>query len=106
MNDYDPQVNIEINGNMIKKFLVKFGKQVNILPLDAWKWIGIPPLAPTMNFLKLVDQIFIKPIRTLKNVKTNTTGIPMMVEFEMIDLVKGFPSYPTLVGIPWGKNLK
>jgi hypothetical protein len=55
-----------------------------------------------MNFLKLVYQIFIKPIRTLKNVKTNIMGIPMMVDFEMIYLVKGNPSYPTLVGRPWG----
>jgi hypothetical protein len=29
-----------------------------------------------MNYLKLVDQRFIEPIRTLKNVKTHIMGIP------------------------------
>jgi hypothetical protein len=37
--------------------------------------LGRPPLAPTMNYLKLVDQIFIELIETLKNVKTHIMGI-------------------------------
>jgi hypothetical protein len=42
MNDYDPQVDLEIDGNMVKKFIVNFGSQVNILPWDTWKHLGRP----------------------------------------------------------------
>jgi hypothetical protein len=44
MNDYDPQVDLEIDENMIKQVVVEFGSQVNILPLGdmemTWKTLA------------------------------------------------------------------
>jgi hypothetical protein len=73
-------------------------------PLETWNRLGRPPLVPTMNFLKLADQRFIEPIGTLKNVITYIMGIPTRVNFEVINLVKGIPAYPALVGRPWGQT--
>jgi hypothetical protein len=57
-----------------------------------------------MNYLKLADQRFIEPIDTLKSVITSIMGIPTRVNFEVINLVEGIPSYPMLVGRPWGQE--
>jgi hypothetical protein len=96
-NDFDPQVDLEIDGHMIKQVIVDFGSQVNILPRETWVRLRKPLLQPTMNFLKLVDQRFIEPIGTLKSVITSIMGIPTRVNFEVINLVKGIPTYPALV---------
>jgi hypothetical protein len=99
---YDPQVDLEIHRVMIEHVVVDFGSQVNILPRDTWIWLGRPSLSPTLNYLKLVDQILIEPIGILRNVETQIMGILTSVDFEVIDLVEGIPAYPTLVGRPWG----
>jgi hypothetical protein len=65
--------------------------------------MGRPNLAPTMNYLKLVDQRLIEPIRILRNVDTQIMGIPTSVDFEVIDLVEGMPTYAALVSRPWGR---
>jgi len=33
-------------------------------------------------------------------------GILTQVDFEVIDLVEGIPTYVTLVGWPWGQKMK
>jgi hypothetical protein len=33
-------------------------------------------------------------------------GIPTPIDFEVIDLVEGIPSYETLFGHPWGRKMK
>jgi hypothetical protein len=99
---YDPRVDLEIHGVLINQVVVDFGSQVNILPRDTWIWLGRPSLAPTLNYLKLADQRLIEPIGILRNVETHIMGIPTSVDFEVIDLVEGMPTYATLVGRPWG----
>jgi hypothetical protein len=96
--DYDPRVDLEINEVSIKQVVVDFGSQVNILPRETWIRLGRPALAPTLNYLKLADQRLIEPIGILINVDTQIMGIPTQVDFEVIDLVEGMPSYATLVG--------
>jgi hypothetical protein len=65
--------------------------------------MGRPNLAPTMNYLKLVDHRLIERIGILRNVDTQIMGILTSVEFEVIDLVEGILAYETLVGWPWGQ---
>jgi hypothetical protein len=33
-------------------------------------------------------------------------GIPTQVDFEVIDILKGMPTYAALVGCPWGRKMK
>lgn len=58
------------------------------------------------NYLKLVDQRFIEPIRTLRQVQTSIMGILKTIDFEVIDLVDGISAYLTLVGQHWGHRMK
>jgi hypothetical protein len=86
---YDPWVDLEIHGVLINQVVIDFGSQVNILPHDTWIWLGQPSLAPTLNYLKLADQILIEPIGILRNVETQIMGIPTPINFKVIDLVEG-----------------
>jgi hypothetical protein len=82
---------------MIKNNVVDFGSQENILPRDTWVRLGKLLLQPTINFLKIAYQRFIKPIGTLKSVIKSIMGIPTRVDFDVINLVEGIPTYPALV---------
>jgi hypothetical protein len=99
---YDPRGDMEINEILIKQVVVNFGSQVNILPRETWIRMGRPTLAPTLNYLKMAYQILIEPIDILRNLETQIMGIQTQVNFEVIDLVEGMPTYTTLVGRPWG----
>jgi hypothetical protein len=59
-----------------------------------------------LNYLKLVDQILIEPIGILRNVDTQIMGIPTSIDFEVIHLVEGTPSYADLFIRPWGRRMK
>jgi hypothetical protein len=103
-NDFDPQVDLEIDKNLIKQVIVDFGSQVNILPRETWVRLGKPPLQPTMNFLKLADHRFIEPIGTLKSVITSIMGILTRVDFEVINLVEGIPCLPCISQMTLGSR--
>jgi hypothetical protein len=60
--------------------MIEFGSQVNILSKDTWVKMGRPSLVRSRNFLKLVDQIFIDPIKLLKGTKSNVMGIVTIVD--------------------------
>jgi hypothetical protein len=73
-DDYDPQVNLEVEGFMIPQVVVNFGSQVNILPKETWIKMGKPKLTRSKNFLKLAYQQFVEPIDLLRSVKTLSWG--------------------------------
>jgi hypothetical protein len=103
---YDRRVDLEINEVLIKQVVVDFGSQVNILPRETWIRLGRSALAPTLNYLKLVNQRLIEPIGILRNVDTQIMGIPTQVNFEVIDLVNGMSTYVAIVVWPWGRKMK
>ena len=41
-NDFDPQVDLQINEFIIPKVVLYFGSQVNILTKDTWEKLGQP----------------------------------------------------------------
>jgi hypothetical protein len=68
--------------------------------------MGQPLLAPTLNYLKLANQILIKPIAIPRNIETYIMGIPTSIDFEVIELVEGIPAYASLVDRPLGRQMK
>jgi hypothetical protein len=80
MNEYNLEVDLEIDKHIIKQVINDFGSQVNILPQDTWNQLGRPLLAPIVNLLQIADQRFIESIGTLKNVTTYSMSIPIMVD--------------------------
>ena len=87
---------------MVQKVVVNFGSQANVLLREIWINMGRPNLHKTTNYLKLVDQRFIEPIKTLRQVQTSIMEIPMIFKFQVINLVDGILTYPTLVDRSWG----
>ena len=48
-NDFDPQVDLQINDSLIPKFVLDFGSQVNILTKDTWEKVGQPRINRTIR---------------------------------------------------------
>ena len=63
--------------------------QVNILPKVMRQAIGAPRLVPTSNYLKLVDQKLVEPIRLLQGATVDLQGVQVKSNFEVLDL-QGF----------------
>ena len=105
-NDFDPQVDLQINEFLIPKVVLDFGSQVNILTKDTWEKLGRPQLVKSDYYLKLADQGLIKPLGLCRNVETTIMGIFVRIDFKVIKPREGSKSYPTLVIRPWARKMK
>ena len=74
-NDFDPQVDLQINEFLIQKVVLDFGSQVNILTEDTWEKLGQPQSVKSDYYLKLADQGLIEPLDLCRNVETTIMGI-------------------------------
>ena len=104
--DANPLVDLEIEGYHVRQVVLDFGSQVNIMTHDTWEQMGRPRLYESGIYLKLANQVLIKPIGVWKNVDMTIKGILTKVYFEIIDPKEGSSSFPVLVGRPWGRNMK
>ena len=102
-NDFDPQVDLQINEFLIPRVVLDFGSQLNILTKDTWEKLGRPQLVKSYYYLKLADQGLIEPLGLCRNVQTTIMGISVKIDFKMIETKEGSKSYPALVGRPWTK---
>ena len=105
-NDFDPQVDLQINEFLMPKVVLYFESQVNILTKDTWEKLGQPQLVKSDYYLKLVDQGLIKPLGLCRNVETTITRISVRINFKVIEPREGSKSYPSLVGQPWATKMK
>ena len=74
-NDFDRQVDVQINEILIRKVVLDFGSQVKILTKDTWEKLGQPQLVKSDYYLKLVDQVLIEPLGLCRNVEPIIMGI-------------------------------
>ena len=105
-NDFDPQVDLQINESLIPKVVLNFGSQVNILTKDTWEKLGGPQLVKSDYYLKLADQGLIEPLGLCRNVEITIMGISVRIDFKVIEPREGGKSYPTLLGQPWSRKIK
>ena len=52
-DDYDPQVDLEMEGSFVPQVVVNFGSQVSILPKYTCRNMGIPHLVQSIFFSKV-----------------------------------------------------
>ena len=104
-NDFDPQVDLQINEFLIPKVVLDFGSQVNILTKKTWEKLGRPQLVKSDYCLKLADQGLIEPVGLSRNVETTIMGIYIKIDFKVIEPKEGSKSYPSLVDRPWAKKM-
>jgi hypothetical protein len=84
-------------GNII----LDLGSEVNVLPKKTWKCMADPTLGYSPVQLKLENQHRFLPIGRLKEVIVHLDGVCTKVDFEVIEIVEGTTSYPTLLGLDW-----
>ena len=61
-NDFDPQVDLQINEFLIPRVVLDFGSEVNILIKDTWEKLVRPQLVKSDYYLKLANQGLIEPL--------------------------------------------
>ena len=105
-NDFDPQVDLQINELFIPKVVLDFGSQVNILTKSTWEKLGRPKLIKSEYYLKLADQGLIEPLGLCKNIETTIMGIIVTTDFKVIEPKEGSKSYPALVDQTWERKMK
>ena len=105
-NDFDPQVDLQINEFLIPRVVLAFGSQVNILTKDTWEKLGRPQLVKSDYYLKLVDQGLIEPLQLCRNIQTTIMWISVKIDFKVIEPKEGNKSYLALVGRPWARKMK
>ena len=54
-NEVDPLVDMEIEGYHVRKFILDFGSQVNIMTRDTWEQLSRPQLHESSIYVKLAD---------------------------------------------------
>ena len=73
-NDFDPQVDLQINEFLITKVVLDFGSQVNILTKDTWEKLCLPQLVKSDYYLKLSNQCLIEPLGLCRYIETTIMG--------------------------------
>lgn len=105
-NDFNPQVDLQINELLIPKVVLDFGSQVNILTKSTWEKLGQPQLVKSEYYLKLADQGLIEPLGLCRNIETTIMGIIVTTDVKVIEPKEGSKSYPVLVGRSWEGKMK
>ena len=104
-SNFDPQVNLDIEGVLIPQVVVDFGSQANILPIATWVNIGQLELEKYDFYLKLVDQGLVKPLGIWKDIETTIMRILTRIDFEVIDPSQGSNFYPYFASRLQGRNM-
>ena len=84
-NDFDPQVDLQINELLIPKVVLDFGSQENILTKNILEKLGRPQLVKSKYYLKLDDRGLIEPLGLCKNIETTIMGITVKIDFKVIE---------------------
>ena len=83
-NDFDPQVDLQINEFLIPRVVLDFGSQVNILKKSIWEKLGRPQLVKSNYYLKLANQGLTEPLGLCRNIETTIMGISIKIDFKVI----------------------
>ena len=105
-NDFDPQVDLQINEFLIPRVVLDFGSQVNILTKITLEKLGGPQLVKSDYYLKLVDQGLIEPLGLCRNIEKTIMRISIKIDFKVIEPKEGSKSYLALVDRPWARKMK
>lgn len=98
-----PQVKLDIEGVIASCWLWITSQYTTKDNMDK---LGQPEVEKLDIYLKLSDQGLVEPFGILRDFEITITGIPTRINFEVIELILGSTSYPTLVGCPWEWKIK
>ena len=92
-------INIQIRDYEVDSFILDLGSDVNILTRKTWKKMGSPTLSWSPMQLRLANQSRVTSIGNISHLAVEVEGMKTYVDFNVIEVVDGGGSYPTLLGI-------
>lgn len=99
--DMDPMVTMSVLGETFPRVIVDGGAAVNVLPVATWRRLGSPKLEAATYSLKLANELLVRPMGILANIKVDVAGIVVRIDFTIVETEKGATPYPALLGRPW-----
>ena len=94
-------MNIQIGDYEVDLVILDLGSNVNILTKQTWQKIGRPTLGWSLVQLLLANQEKVQPIECVSHLVVDVEGMKTYADFDVIEVVEGGGSYPTLLGIGW-----
>ena len=97
-------MNIHIGDYEVDSVILDVGSYVNIMTKKNWKKMERLALGWSPMQLRLANQAKVQPIRHVSNLAMDVKGIKNYFNFDVIEVVDGGGSYPTLLGFGWAND--
>ena len=97
-------MNIQIGDYEVDLVILDLGSDVNILTKHMWENMGQLTLGWSPMQLRLANQVKVKPIGRVYNLVLDVEGMRTHADFDIIEVVNGEGSYPTLLGVGWAND--
>ena len=94
-------MNIQIGDYEVDLVILDMGSDVNILTKQTWKKMGRSMLGWSPMQLHLANKSKVQLIGRMSNLVVNVEGMKTYADFDVIEVVDGGVSCPTLPGIGW-----
>ena len=98
------RMNIQIGDYEVDLVILDVGSDVSIMTRNTWKMMGSPTLSCSPVQLRLANQAKVTPIGRVLHLAVEVEGMKAYANFDVIEVVDGGGSYPTLLGIGWANN--
>ncbi|GJS31471.1 reverse transcriptase domain-containing protein [Tanacetum coccineum] len=82
------------------KALADLGASINLMPLSAWKKLGLPELISTQMTLELANREICTPVRIARDVFVPVRKFTFLADFVIVDY-KSDPRVPLFLGRPF-----
>ena len=89
----------QIGDYEMDQVILDLGSDANILPKQTWQRMGEPKLEWSTIQLQMENQQKIVPLGRLPKVMVDITGVKVLADFEVIEIVEDVDPYPTLLGL-------
>ena len=97
-------MNIQIGDYEVKSVILDLGSDVNIVTKRKWENMGHPTLGWSPLQLRLANQAKVQPIGWVSNLFVDVEGMHTCAYFDVIEVVNGEGSYPTLLWVGWAND--
>jgi hypothetical protein len=99
-------IQVQIGKNTIEDVLLGGGSGINIITEQLRLRLGLPKLKLVPYNLRMVNQITIKPMGLIKDLKIYVHGIPYIIMFIVLQNRVVDSNYSMLLGRPWLRDAK
>ncbi|KAH6558036.1 hypothetical protein KP509_1Z081000 [Ceratopteris richardii] len=96
-----PAMTVEIKGDAVLGAQLDSGAAINLMTEYMMKALGLNHMEETPMFLRMADQMQVKPAGLLKNVSTVVGGLEFKVDYLIVRPRTSEATFSILLGRPW-----